>query len=95
MHRTVTRRFTVWDGSQLKEGTAREILEQFKDFAGAKNPEVRAMSVEEYARTLLEDAPYLIAEDLFKQLQEHEFPSEYDKALACLAAGSRRIRILP
>src|SRR5437867_3794152 len=94
MPKTVTRRYTVWDGGQLREGSAREILERFKDSAGGKNADVRAMTVEEYARTLIEDAPYFVAEDLFKQLQGHEFASEYDKALACLAAGSRRIRIL-
>lgn len=94
MPKTVTRRFRVWDGTQIIQGTAREILERFRSHA-AKGNEISKMSVEEYARSLIEDAPYFVSDDFLSQLENHDFDSDFEKALACLAAGSQRIHILP
>lgn len=77
--------YTVFDNGELHHGTARLILEAIRVKAGQNSPEVADMTVDQYAETLVEDAPYFLDQNLITALDAEDLDSKVDKALTLLA----------
>ena len=87
--------YTVFDQGQTRSGTAEQLLAAIHKEAASHNDEIARMSVEQYAQTLIEDAPYFLDEALLKAMQNQRFDSKFDQALNYLAQmPTSGIRIL-
>jgi hypothetical protein len=80
-----TREYTVIDSGRTRHGSAREILGQIKANANADST-LKKLSLDEYARVLIGDAPYFLPKAALEFLGKQSYPSEFDKALEYLAA---------
>lgn len=77
--------YTVYDeGKALHTGDAKQILEEIRAENSQENTEIAQMDVDEYARVLIEDAPYFLPDDLLQALRMQKFDSDYDRALTYL-----------
>jgi hypothetical protein len=76
--------YTVYDEGKTRHGDARDVLEQIRLENGRDNDEVARMNVDEYARALIDDAPYFLPSDLLKVLGSQPFDSDIDRALTYL-----------
>jgi len=87
--------YTIFDHGQTRTGDAQRILEQFRTQVAENSEEFKSMNVDQYADTLIEDAPYFLDRDLFKALEPLGFDSKFDRALNYLShMPSSGIRIL-
>ena len=87
--------YRVWDSGTVREGSARDILEQIRTALAGDNEEISKMDVTSYARALIEDAPYFVDQELLKALRREQYPTDWDRALHYLASmPSSRVRIL-
>jgi hypothetical protein len=77
--------YTVFDEGQTIRGDARQVLESIRAENARENDEIAGMSVEDYAKALIEDAPYFLPDDLLDALTRAKFESDYDRALAYLS----------
>ena len=73
--------YTVFDEGKTFTGDARKVLEKIRTENSHDNNEVARMDVKEYARALIEDAPYFLPGDLLKVLELQKFDSDFDRAL--------------
>ena len=86
-------RYVVFDGEHLERGTAEQILRSIQDRAKDKN--LKSMSLDEYARILVDDAAYFLPKAMLEFLEQQEYPTSFDKALVYLAnMQSSQVRIL-
>ncbi len=57
------------------------------------------MNVDQYAKALIENAPYYLPQSVLKELTERDFSSFYDKALSLLsvmpASNARILTVEP
>src|SRR4051794_34951306 len=89
-----TREYTVIDSGHTRHGSAREILAQIKANANADST-LKKLTLDEYARVLIEDAPYFLPKAALEFLGKQNYPSEFDQALEYLAAmASSGVHIL-
>src|SRR5438067_850695 len=79
------REYTVIDSGNTRHGSAREILEQIKANANADST-LKKLSLDKYARVLVQDAPYFLPKAALEFLGKQTYPSEFDQALEYLAA---------
>lgn len=88
-------RYKIIDGSTVRAGTARELLETIRAQGAVRNEEIRKMNTDEYVQALIEDAPYFIRQEVYKRLRDESFPTDYDRALVYLASSdSSQVRII-
>jgi len=87
--------YTVFDDGKTIQGDARKVLRTIHAESAKDSQEVKKMSLDEYAKAVIEDAPYFLPRELLKALEKQKFESEYDRALAYLSQMSTsRVRIL-
>jgi|HubBroStandDraft_1064217.scaffolds.fasta_scaffold151089_2 hypothetical protein len=87
--------YTVFDDGKTIKGDARQVLGQLHAESSRDSGEIKKMSLDKYARAVIEDAPYFLPRTLLKALEKEKFESEYDRALAYLGQMSTsRVRIL-
>ena len=87
--------YTVFDDGKTIQGNARGVLRTIYEEGAQDSEEIRRMNLDEYARAVIEDAPYFLPRELLKALEEQKFDSEFDRALAYLGQMSTsRVRIL-
>ena len=87
--------YAVFDEGQTVHGDAEAILERIRAEAAQNNDEVKSMTTADYADALIEDAPYMLPNDLLGAFEKEDFPSKYDRALAYLSAyPTSGVRIL-
>lgn len=86
-------KYKVWDNAMIRSGAAKEILQEIVK-KPTINTEISRMSVEQYANTLIESAPYYLPTNVLEELNTRKFSTLYDKALSLLSvmpASSARI----
>jgi hypothetical protein len=77
-------RYKVWDDAMIRSGTAKEILQEIVK-KPTINTEISRMSVEQYANTLIDSAPYYLPTNVLEELDTRNFSTLYDKALSLLS----------
>jgi hypothetical protein len=86
--------YTVWHTGEVRTAPAREILRAIQRSSQASG-ELRAMSVQRYAKALVEDAPYFLPKELLDYFQRQQYSTEFGRALEYLAAmPTSGVRIL-
>ncbi|HZL38268.1 MAG TPA: hypothetical protein VFC78_23335 [Tepidisphaeraceae bacterium] len=76
--------YTVYTGERLERGSAREILQRIRD--GARpDSELSRITLDQYARGLVEDADYFIPKPTLTFLRQQVYPTIFDQALVYLA----------
>jgi hypothetical protein len=73
--------YTVFDHGNTVSGNARSLLTHIRDQAAEHNPEIDAMTVEQYADAIIEDAPFFLDGDLLDALRTQHFDTNFDRAL--------------
>jgi hypothetical protein len=86
--------YTVWNSGHTQRGSAREILATIKANARADST-IKKLKLEDYARSLIRNAPYFVPAAALDFLRKQSYDSEFDQALQYLAAmPSSDLRIL-
>jgi hypothetical protein len=87
--------YTVWIGGKTRRGSAEQILLRIRDNARSDS-KLRDLDIQEYAATLISDAPYFFPDGKVPEfLEARHFASQYDQALEYLAAmPASGVRIL-
>lgn len=89
-------KYKVWYGRDIVRGTARKILEKILEDSRGDSPELEKISVDGYARALIEDAPYFMPKKLLNDMEREHYASDFDRALNYLSATpTSGVRILP
>ncbi len=77
-------KYKVWDDAIIRSGTAKEILQEIVN-KPTINKEISRMSVDQYADTLIESAPYYLPTNVLEELGTRNFSTLYDRALSLLS----------
>jgi hypothetical protein len=76
--------YTVFDEGKTISGDARDLLERIRQENARENDEIAGMDVEQYAQSLIEDAPFFLPDNLMAAMAQVPFDSEFDRALSYL-----------
>jgi len=79
-------KYTVWDATQIRTGTAAQILSEIIHKDTGTNSEINGMSVDQYAQAIIHSADYYLPKQVAEVLSVRRFTSNYDKALTLLAS---------
>lgn len=77
--------YTIFNAGRVVQGDARLVLESIRQSNAADNDEIRAMSTDQYAAAIIEDAPYFLETNLLHSLGKVPFSSIHERALTYLA----------
>lgn len=77
--------YTIFNAGRVVQGDARLVLESIRQRSAEDNDEIRAMSIDDYAAAIIEDAPYFLEPNLLQTLCKVRFSNEYERALTYLA----------
>lgn len=77
--------YNEYNGGEILHGSAHDVLETVRRHVAADNDEIAKLNVDDYARALIEDAPYFLDAQLLHALEKQAFESPHDRALTYLA----------
>jgi len=98
IYTTMLMKYKVWDDETIRSGTAQEILQEIVS-KPTINTEIKRMSVDQYAKALIKEAPYYLPTIVLQELGERDYSTVYDKALSLLsvmpASNARILTVEP
>lgn len=90
--------FKIWNDGEILSGSAMEILKSIHGRlkSSPKNhPEVSKMNLSQYISAVIDDAKYMVPEDLLKGLHDDYEQNSAELALACLtSSATSRMKIM-
>lgn len=79
-------KYTVWDATQIRTGTAAQILTEIIHKDTSVNSEINGMNLDQYTQAIIGSADYYLPKPVAEVLRNRSFTSNYDKALTFLAS---------
>lgn len=77
--------YTVFSDGRMLRGTPQEVLEAVRAINAADNEEIQAMTLDQYAAAIIEDAPYFLEAHLLNALEKVDYDTASERALVYLA----------
>jgi hypothetical protein len=87
--------YTIFIDGRTRRGTAEELLTWIREDAAKRSAVISRMDSEEYADSIIDDAPSYLDGRFLNYLKREDFPTKFDRALRYLSEmEASGIRIL-